>query len=172
MQNSPLRQMPGMPGPRLLGFLAGALAVRRSAFLEAGGFAASGIGGEEQWLAVELARRDGWMCYVPRLCVHHHPSLVRNERQRRQCLIRNALAFAWLRRPVRSALRVTAELARKEPWDASTLRGLLSGAFHVASRTRCRRVVPAAVERDLCLLETQTMVARPALVAADDSYAA
>ena len=34
-------------------------------------------------------------------------------------------------------------------------------AFHVASRTRCRRVVPAAVERDLCLLETQTMVARP-----------
>src|SRR3954447_14869606 len=38
LASSPLPREPGMPGPPLLGLLAGASIVRRSAFLEAGGF--------------------------------------------------------------------------------------------------------------------------------------
>jgi GT2 family glycosyltransferase len=53
---SPIPKPPGMPGHPLLGFLAGASVVRRSAFLEAGGFNEHLlIGGEEEWLAVDLA---------------------------------------------------------------------------------------------------------------------
>ena len=38
LARSPLPRQPGMPGPSLLGFLAGASVVRRDVFLEAGGF--------------------------------------------------------------------------------------------------------------------------------------
>ena len=59
----------------LLGFLAGARVVRRTAFLEAGGFDPRFfIGGEEQLLAIELAVRGWTLCYVPQLVVRHHPS--------------------------------------------------------------------------------------------------
>jgi GT2 family glycosyltransferase len=63
LAHSPLPREPGMPGPALLGFLAGASVVRRSALLEAGGFRRElAIGGEEEWLAVELAARGWWLC--------------------------------------------------------------------------------------------------------------
>src|SRR3954469_15178304 len=48
LESSPLPDEPGLPGHPLRGFMAGASAVRRSAFLEAGGFPARFfIGGEE-----------------------------------------------------------------------------------------------------------------------------
>src|SRR5262249_43430923 len=75
LARSPIPQQPGMPGPALLGFLAGVSVVRRSAFLEAGGFQSSlFIGGEEELLAVDLATRGWWLCYVPDIVVHHYPS--------------------------------------------------------------------------------------------------
>lgn len=74
MAQSPLPQVLGLPGPSLLGFLGGASVLRRSAFLEAGGYPATvWLGGEEEWVAVELASRGWHMCYVPTLCVHHEP---------------------------------------------------------------------------------------------------
>jgi GT2 family glycosyltransferase len=154
LESSPLPAATGMPGPALLGFLAGASVVRRSAFLEAGGFRPKlHIGGEEEWLAVELAARGWWLCYVPDLVVHHHPSHQPDGQRRRWQLLRNALWFAWLRRPLFSALRRTVDLARAEPWDRVTLRGFASAFAGLPRRLPARRVVPPEVERGFRLLE-------------------
>jgi len=60
MANSPLGSPPGLPGPALLGFHAGAAMVRRAAFLAVGGFERRlFLGAEEQLLAIDLASA-GW----------------------------------------------------------------------------------------------------------------
>jgi GT2 family glycosyltransferase len=116
MENSPLPAEPGMPGWPVLGFLAGASVARRSAFLEAGGFRDGLlIGGEEEGLAADLAARGWWLCYVPDLVAHHYPSPRRDGAGRHFRLVRNALWFAWLRRPLSGALRKTLRLARTGP---------------------------------------------------------
>src|SRR5689334_1184937 len=75
LAHSPLPVEPGMPGPPLLGFMAGASVVRCSAFLAAGGFEPRFfLGGEEELLAADLVAAGWWLCYVPQLIVHHHPS--------------------------------------------------------------------------------------------------
>jgi hypothetical protein len=56
---------------------------------------------------VDLATRGWWLCYVPELTVHHHPSAKRDSCCRRWHIVRNRLWFAWLRRPLGSALRRT-----------------------------------------------------------------
>jgi GT2 family glycosyltransferase len=154
MAHSPLHAEPGMPGPPLLGFLAGASVVRRSAFLEAGGFEPRFfIGGEEELLAADLAARGWWLCYVPELQVRHYPSPIRDGAGRRWRLTRNALWFAWLRRPLVSAVRRTVRLARSGHWDRTTLRGFGAAVVGLPWVLRRRRVLPAAVERGLRALE-------------------
>jgi hypothetical protein len=52
--------LPDLPGPPVLGFIACGGIVRRAAFLEVGGFNSRlGVGGEEELLAVDLTAR-GW----------------------------------------------------------------------------------------------------------------
>src|SRR5436190_6485726 len=156
LERSPLPAEPGMPGRPLLGFMAGASMVRRSAFLEAGGFSEHAfIGGEEEMLAVDLAARGWWLCYVPELVVHHYPSPRRDVPGRRANLVRNALWFAWLRRPMGSALRRTWRAARTLPWDAASRRGFTAAVAGLPWVLRQRRVVPPAVERGLRLLELE-----------------
>jgi GT2 family glycosyltransferase len=154
LEQSPLPATPGMPGPRLLDFLAGASVVRRSAFLEAGGFDPRlFLGGEEEWLAAELAARGWWLCYAPELAVHHHPSPCRDAPGRRWHLLRNALWFAWRHRPLSSAVRRPLALARSVPWDGVTLRGFGTAVAGLPWVLHERRVVPSEVERGLRLLE-------------------
>jgi hypothetical protein len=84
-----------MPGPPLLGFLAGASVVRRSAFLQAGGFEPHlFIGGEEELLAVDLAANSSWLCYVPQLIVYLNPST------RRDCYALPSLSLAGMPRAI------------------------------------------------------------------------
>src|SRR3954447_13870853 len=84
LAKSPLPRAPGMPGPPLLGFLAGASVVRRDAYLEAGGFEPRMfLGGEEELLAADLVAAGWWLCYCPELVVHHHPSQMRAGHDRR-----------------------------------------------------------------------------------------
>jgi GT2 family glycosyltransferase len=155
LEKSPLPRAPGMPGPALLGFLAGASVVRRSAFLEAGGFPAHAfLGGEEELLAVDLAARGWWLCYVHELIVYHHPSPCRDVATRRANLVRNGLWFAWLRRPLGSALRRTWQAARALPSDATARRGFAAAVAGLPWVLPQRRVVPRAVERGLRLLES------------------
>lgn len=151
---SPLPAADGMPGPPLLGFLAGASVVRRSAFLEVGGFPEHVfIGGEEELVAVDLASRGWWMCYVPELILYHYPSPHRDLLRRRINLVRNAIWFAWLRRPLGSALRQTLQAARDVPTDPAARRGFFAALTGLPRILPQRRVVPREVERGLRLLD-------------------
>jgi GT2 family glycosyltransferase len=154
LERSPLPAEPGMPGPPLLGFMAGASVVRRSAFLAAGGFEPRFfLGGEEELLAADLVASGWWLCYVPRLTVHHHPSRRRDVSSRRWHLLRNALWSAWLRRPVSGVLRKTGHLVRTAPLSRETWRGLAAAFAGLPWVLRRRRVVPPEVERCFRLLE-------------------
>ena len=154
LARSPLPREEGMPGPSLLGFLAGASIVRRSAFLEAGGFHARFfVGGEEELLAVDLAARGHWLCYVPALTFHHHPSLSRDANRRRSVMARNAIWFAWLRRPLPIALRRTLGSAPRRPWDWGAWLSLIEALRGLPWVIKERRLPPPEVERGLRLLE-------------------
>jgi GT2 family glycosyltransferase len=147
MAASPLGVIPGLPGVAVLGFLAGASMVRRSAFLAAGGFERRlFLGGEEELLAIDLVSHGWAMAYVGAVVVHHHPSAYRDSARRRRLLARNALWVSWLRRPLPSALRHTVRTLRAGAGDRLVLLGCLdalSGAWWIARR---RRVVTAPVE--------------------------
>jgi len=156
MLRSPLPREPGMPGPALLGFLAGASVVRRSAFLSVGGFAPRFfLGGEEELLAADLAAAGWWLCYVPELIVHHYPSQQRNAASRRRHLVRNTLWFAWMRRPLSAALRRTLAVLRSAPKDRATLHGFASALLGLPWALQQRRVLPPEIEVRLRLLDPQ-----------------
>jgi len=159
LERSPLPREPGMPGPALLGFLAGASIVRRSAFLEAGGFEPRFfIGGEEDLLAVDLAARGWWLCYLAELTVHHHPSARRYASARRGTIARNAIWLAWLRRPVPIALRKTLQPAWHRPGDRDTWWTLAECLRGLPWAMIKRRALPRDVERGLRLLEANADV--------------
>jgi GT2 family glycosyltransferase len=154
LAGSPVPAQPGMPGPPLLGFLAGASVVRRSAFLDAGGFEPRFfIGGEEELLAIDLAAAGWWLCYVPRLVVHHHPSHQRDSTSRKWHVLRNTIWCAWLRRPAGSAARKTWQVVREAPGDRATWRALTSALAGLPWVLRRRRTIPRQVETALRRLE-------------------
>lgn len=155
LAHSPLPDGDGLPGPRILGFLACAAVVRREAFEEAGGFSPLlFFAGEEALLAQDLAA-SGWeLCHLDHVHVHHHPSSTRPPgRWRRTLEERNALLTVWLRRRPGLALARTARVAGRSLRDPVS-RGALTGALRVLPAVVAgRRPVPARVERDLSLLE-------------------
>src|SRR5204863_2196992 len=98
-----------IPGTEVFGFLAGACVMRRTAFVQCGGYHRRlFIGGEEALLAIDFMAAGWRMAYVPDIVVYHDPSILRNARGRRRLLIRNALWCAWLRRSIRGAIAETA----------------------------------------------------------------
>lgn len=154
LRDSPVRGPEWLPGPALLGVMAGLTAFRVSAFTEVGGFAERmWLGGEEELLALDLAARGWWMCWDERMVVHHAPSKVRDARRRRQLGIRNTLWTLWLRRPIRSAARRTVAVLRSAPFDAATGRAVLEAARGLPWVLRERAVVPPSVEAGLLSLE-------------------
>ncbi len=149
MAASPLRQRPDLPGARVLGFVACGAAVRRSAFLQAGGFhPRMAVGGEETLLAVDLAAAGWGLSYVDDVVAHHHPAPHGSRRHRDAVVLRNRLWSAWLRRPAAAAALESARAVRATRPRAlpRALASALAGAPWVA---RDRHVVPAAVEDDL-----------------------
>jgi GT2 family glycosyltransferase len=154
LERSPLPPAAGLPGPAILGFMACAVAVRRSAYLEAGGFdRRMMVGGEEELLAADLASRGWEIAYVRDLTVHHHPSSHRSPGARRRVGTRNALWFIWLRRPLPSALGRTVRVVRGALGDPDARRGVLEAVRAAPWVLRGRRVVPPDVERGLRLLD-------------------
>jgi GT2 family glycosyltransferase len=143
MARSPLPAGP-LPGPALIGFMAGAAVFRRSAYLEAGGYEpALFLGGEETLLGIDLAARGWAMVYAPQLLLHHHPSPRRDSRRRHRLLARNAIWIAWLRLRWPTALRQTLRALRlAHRWRvlpatlADTLRGLPWALRHRRVTTR------------------------------------
>ena len=154
LRDSPVPGPAWLPGPALLGVLAGASMFRVAAFREGGGFSPRlWLGGEEELLSLDLAAQGWWMCWAPDGVIEHAPSASRDPRRRRQLGICNTLWTAWLRRPLPSALRRTGTLLRSVPRDRTSVvavGGALAGLGWVL---RERRVVPPEVERGLGLLE-------------------
>jgi N-acetylglucosaminyl-diphospho-decaprenol L-rhamnosyltransferase len=154
MARSPLGRPADLPGPAVLGFLACAAVVRRSAFLGVGGFSAElHIGGEEELLALDLAAASWGLAYVPELVVHHHPSTVsRDPAARRRLDARNRLLTAWLRRP----LPVLARTALASLGSKEGLRGLVAAVRRAPAVAHARRPVPPAVEAQAQLIARAT----------------
>lgn len=153
MQASPLAGAPDVPGTPVLGFLACAVAVRRDAFLEVGGFERRfHFGGEEQLLATDLAAAGWQLRYHPRVAVHHEPSHHRKGRWRQRRDFRNLLWFLWLRRPMDVAAGRTWTLLRETPaavWAPALLEAVVRGSWVPGAR----EVAPPWLEAQLRLLD-------------------
>ncbi|MEV6905314.1 glycosyltransferase [Amycolatopsis sp. NPDC051372] len=154
LRNSPVPGPDWLPGPALLGIMAGLTAVRVDAFHEVGGFSPRlWLGGEEELFALDLAARGWWMSWAEDVVIHHAPSPLRDPRHRRRLGIRNTLWTLLLRRPWSAVARRGADVLRSAPFDGATFAALgevLRGLPWVLAE---RRVVPAAVEEGLRLLE-------------------
>ena len=157
MARSPLPRPPGLEVPALLGFLAGASLVRRDAFLAVGGFEPRlALGGEEELLALDLARAGWTLAYLAEAVIHHYPSPRRDAASRRWLIARNGLWVAWLRRPFRTAMTKTLVTAGRGVRDRDARKGFAAALRGLPWVARQRRVIPGEVERHLRLLETET----------------
>jgi GT2 family glycosyltransferase len=137
---------PGLPGPRVNGFLACGAIIRRSAFLAAGGFCERFlIGSEEELLTIDLTR-TGWdLCYDEQLLAVHvpHPG----DRGPRSWLSRrNALWTSWLRQSPGRAIADTVALAAaagREPLARRALLEAIRGLPWAISSRRARPPIGA-----------------------------
>jgi GT2 family glycosyltransferase len=151
MRNSPLGEVAGV-GPRVLGFVACGAVVRRSAYLEVGGFHPRfGVGGEERLLAIDLAER-GWDCaYAEDVVAHHHPSEIRDRAARRARDVRNAVWTLWLRRRLPVVLRYTGGLlvqaARDRDVRVGMRQALVDGHWVLRERATVRLSTERALRR-------------------------
>ncbi|WP_027800732.1 glycosyltransferase family 2 protein [Paraburkholderia dilworthii] len=109
MRASPLGS-DGLPGPALIGYMAGACVFRSSLFRQLGGYEPRlFIGGEEELVALDVLASGHAIVYCDQLTVHHHPSPSRDSGLRRRTLARNAAWIAWLRLPWPEASRTTVQ---------------------------------------------------------------
>ncbi|HEY8495137.1 MAG TPA: glycosyltransferase, partial [Myxococcota bacterium] len=138
----------------VVGFLAGACMVRRSAFLAQGGYEPRlFLGGEEALLAIDLLVAGWHLAYLPGARVRHWPSPARDADRRRRDLRRNAMRVAWLRRSLPHALRTTLACLREARREGGALADALALARSVPWLARARRAMPAGVERRLRAVE-------------------
>ena len=150
MAHSPLPAADDLPGPSVLGFIACGAVVRRTAFLDAGGFDVRlGVGGEEELLSVDLATRGWGLAYVDEVVAHHHPSSSRDPSGRRRVQVRNALWSTWLRRPLGGAARQTAHLAALALHQPGARSGILLALLGLPWVLRERRPVHPELEAAL-----------------------
>ncbi|MBC6459807.1 glycosyltransferase family 2 protein [Actinomadura sp. HBU206391] len=158
MAATPLPAEANLPGPPVLGFLAGASLVRRRAFLEAGGFNQVLLfAGEERLLAYDLAALGWGRCYIPEVvALHEPPPNLPSSARRHRAELRNALLVAWLRRPAWFALKQTARLARRGLRDADSRVALAGAVRRMPSALLGRRRLPPSVEEAARLVEARS----------------
>jgi GT2 family glycosyltransferase len=150
LRGSPVEGPDWLPGPALLGVMAGLSTFRVSAFRQVGGFSPRlWLGGEEELLALDLAAAGWWMSWAENVVIHHAPSAARDPGERRRMGIRNTLWTLWLRRPARAALARSVEVVRSAPSDRTTARAVVAALAGLPWVLRARRVVPFDVEAGL-----------------------
>jgi glycosyltransferase involved in cell wall biosynthesis len=154
LADSPLPRLPGAAGPAVLGFLACAAVVRRSAYLSVGGFnPLLVIGGEERLLSYDLAAAGWDLAYREDVVAHHQPSPQRDPAARRALDLRNEALIGWLRRPFARALDLTGELARRASEDGVARTALRSLFAALPRALRERHPLPPHIEARVRLLE-------------------
>ncbi|MFF0109518.1 glycosyltransferase family 2 protein [Streptomyces hirsutus] len=154
LATSPLPRRTGLPGTPVLGFLACSAVVRRTAFLDTGGYhSLLFFGAEETLLAYDLAASGWGVAYEPSVTSHHCPDPGARP-GRAPALLRNEVLTQWLRRPLPVALGGTAGLLsgalRGRPGAAAALRGVLGRLPRALGQ---RRPLPPHVERAVRLVE-------------------
>jgi GT2 family glycosyltransferase len=157
MARSPLRHRAGLPGPRVLGFVACGAVIRREAVLAVGGFDQHyGFGGEESCLALDLAQSGWWLAYAPDVVAHHHPGPRGRQSRRTMRTARNDLWTAWLHRSLPAAARRSAAILAGTGAAAPLAAcAAVRGAPWIV---RCRRPLAPAIERELRLVERQAPI--------------
>jgi GT2 family glycosyltransferase len=145
MSASPLKR-DGLPGPALVGYMAGACVFRTQAFREVGGYEARlFIGGEESLVSLDLLDRGYAIVYCEALTVTHHPSPVRHAGLRRRLLARNAALVAWLRLPLVEAVAASVRALAVFAKEGAFVQDVGALAAGVAWALPRRRVVGACV---------------------------
>ena len=145
MQASPLPR-DALPGPALVGYMAGACVFRTAVFREVGGYEPRlFIGGEEALVSLDVLERGYAIVYSDALTVTHHPSPARDARLRRRMLARNAALVAWLRLPLSEALAASASAVGVFSREGTAVRDTLTLAAGMAWALPRRRVVGARV---------------------------
>jgi GT2 family glycosyltransferase len=163
MADSPLPERHGIPGQVLLGFMAGAVVVRRTAYLEVGGYDPRFfIGGEEETLSFRLAKRGWQMRYLDDVVVHHWPS-VANVSKLRPYGLRNTLWNAWLHRPWLSAWRWTVFTLADRPKNLNWLRGVGMALRGLPWVLRERESMEAELDDQLQVLDRRRYAERRSL---------
>ncbi len=148
MAASCLPREPGLPGPRVLGFLACGAVLRREALLAAGGFPDRySMGGEEDAVALAMAS-CGWdLVYLDDVIAHHHPPAGGGDRrQRRRTVARNDLRTVWRQRRGRGLGSGTVRVLRRALTDGPSLLGTLDAIGDLPWILRTRRPVAPHVE--------------------------
>jgi GT2 family glycosyltransferase len=153
MADSPLPVLDDLPGRSVLGFIACASVVRRSAYLQVGGFdPVVFFLGEETLLAQDLAAAGWGLAYVDDVVAHHHPQAGPTRVGRNRLQIRNRLLSSWMRRPVRVAARDTLAVVRLLR-QAEVRGALLDACRRLPAAWTARRPLPDEIEADVRLLE-------------------
>jgi GT2 family glycosyltransferase len=160
MADSPLPERHGIPGAVLLGFMAGAVVVRRTAYEQAGGYEERFfIGGEEETLAFKLARRGWQMRYVPDVVMHHEPSIA-NAPYLRAYGLRNTLWNCWLHRRFRSAVAYSWNVLADHPKTRDFVRGVAAALRGAPWVLRERDPMAAELDAELAVLDRQRFADR------------
>ncbi|MDP8993048.1 MAG: glycosyltransferase [Actinomycetota bacterium] len=151
MATAPIGRGAHSPGPRILGHLACGTVVRRSAYLEVGGYSELiHFGGEERLLSLDLAVAGWEQCYVEDVVAHHQPSPVREDWPTRWALYRrNDTLTAWMRLPLRRALAETGQLVADAVREETARRELSRFARLLWPAWRERRPVERHLVTDL-----------------------
>lgn len=153
MEHSPLAR-DSLPGPQLLGFMAGACVMRTRAFFEVGGYwPPLFIGGEESLMALDMVEQGWRIIYAADVVTRHFPSKIRDSSLRERLIIRNAIWVAWMRRPARAAYRETS-LRMRQAYSRHILWPVLCQVLLGMPRALLRRrVISPAVEKMQRLLD-------------------
>jgi GT2 family glycosyltransferase len=153
MAHSPLAR-DELPGPQLLGFMAGACVMRTRAFHEVGGYwPPFFIGGEEELMALDMVERGWRIIYADDVVTRHFPSRLRDSRERQRLLIRNAIWVAWMRRPLGTAWRETFRQLGMAVDRKVLFATLLETTFGLPRALMRRKVISPAVEQMRMVLD-------------------
>lgn len=147
MQDSPL-QRGDLPGPALIGYMAGACIFRTEVFRELGGYEPRlFIGGEESLVSLDVLDRGDAIVYCDALTVTHHPSPARDASLRRRMLARNAALVAWLRLPLSEAVAASVRALSIHAKEGAFWRDAAALAAGIVWAWRRRHVVGVRVLR-------------------------
>lgn len=147
MRESPLIR-DGLPGPALIGYMAGACVFRTDVFRQVGGYEPRlFIGGEETLVSLDVLAAGHDIVYMDELVLHHHPSPLRDSAQRRRLLARNAAWVAWMRLPLSEASRATRDALRTLRKERSLRRDLPAFIAGIGWALGRRRVIDAHVRQ-------------------------